>query len=89
MSNIQMEISQPTDSDGFALLKCSYWGEYFKLKPKNIESDQVLYIWCPSCGLINDNYITDEVLDLALNMIEHKAMELIYSKFKKYLKRIK
>lgn len=87
MKDIQMEISQPTDSDGFALLKCSYCGEYFKLKPKDVESDQVLYIWCPSCGLINDSYITDEVLELALNMIENKAMELIYSEFKKMSKR--
>ena len=73
----KMEIAIPTDSDGFVPLQCPLCCEYFKLTPSDINSDEILDLWCPYCGLKSDSYITDDVKDLALAMVQNKAMDLI------------
>ncbi|MGX8797651.1 hypothetical protein ACR6HW_16565 [Fusibacter sp. JL298sf-3] len=63
-----IKISIPTDDYGYILLKCSHCGTFFKSTPDDIEDDRVLEIYCPSCGLISDNYLTEEVVELAMAM---------------------
>ena len=70
---IVKEIAIPADNDGFALLQCNLCGEFFKLKPSDVQSDEVLNIWCPVCGLISDGYFTQDVIDLALKMATNIA----------------
>lgn len=84
MSNdFNIEISIPTDNDGYVLLQCPNCGTYFKATPSNIEDDEILHIYCPSCGLVGENYITEDVLELAMAMAKNKAMDMIYDEFKK------
>lgn len=78
-----MEISIPTDDDGYVLLKCSQCGTFFKTTPSDIKDDGVLELFCPSCGLTSDNYITDDVLELVMTMAQNKATDLIYDELKK------
>lgn len=80
---IYMEISVPTDDDGYILLKCPICGTYFKVTSTDIEDDGVLELFCPSCGLASDNYITEDVIELALVMAQNKAIDIVYSEFKK------
>ena len=35
-----MEISIPTDQEGYVLLKCSICGEFFKLTPEDMMDDK-------------------------------------------------
>lgn len=79
---IQMTISMPTDDEGYILLKCEHCGTYFKATPFDIEDDGVLHIFCPSCGLISDDYFTDDVRELAMKMVKNKTMDLVYDAFK-------
>ncbi|MEZ4358452.1 MAG: TFIIB-type zinc ribbon-containing protein [Eubacteriales bacterium] len=79
-----MEISIPTDDEGYVLLKCSKCGSYFKITPTDYEDNKLLFIYCPSCGLSSDNYITEDVLELAIAMIKNVEVELIYSEMKKW-----
>lgn len=79
---IQMSISIPTDDDGYALLKCDHCGNLFKVMPSDAQDDGVLQIYCPSCGLISDNYLTEDVLNLAMNMAENIANDYIYDMVK-------
>ncbi|MDO4649432.1 MAG: TFIIB-type zinc ribbon-containing protein [Eubacteriales bacterium] len=81
MSDV-ISIPIPTDDDGYILLQCSYCGEFFKLTGDDIESDQILNVYCPSCGLISENYMTDEVVNLAMTKAQNYAMDLIYDAFK-------
>lgn len=76
-------ISIPTDDYGYILLQCSHCRTYFKLTLADIEDDKVLEIYCPSCGLISDNYLTEDVLELAVVMGKNKAMDMIYNELKK------
>lgn len=80
---VKFEITIPTDEDGFVLLKCPMCGDLFKLKPSDYEDDSVFSIYCPSCGMTGDNYITEDVLEFAMNMAENYANERILKAFKK------
>ena len=73
---INMTISIPTDDDGYVLLQCEHCGTYFKGMPSDLKDDDVLNIFCPSCGLISENYVTDDVLELAPIRSGIEAMEI-------------
>lgn len=79
---IHMEISIPTDDEGYILLKCQHCGTFFKGTPSDLQDDGVLHIFCPSCGLISDSYITEDVLELAMNMVKNRTNDMIYDMFK-------
>ena len=78
-----IEISIPTDQDGFVLLKCSLCGELFKVIPSELESEDVIYIWCPFCGLIIENCLTDDVVNLALKIGENELVDRVFDEMKK------
>lgn len=83
MDDFTIEISIPTDDDGFVLLKCPKCGEYFKLSPADIQSDEVLDIHCPQCGLVSENYLTEDVIELAQAKAINYLMEDFYGEIKK------
>lgn len=87
LSELNLEI--PTDQDGFILLRCPLCGEFFKLTPQDIKADDILEIWCPSCGLKSDNYLPEEVLDLALRMAKNHLEEDLHKQLKNMERRIK
>lgn len=84
MSNINLEISIPSDKDGFCLLQCPLCTRFFKLKPVDIEAEDVIRICCPNCGIKSDNYFTEDVVDLALAMTENIMIDEIFNTFKKF-----
>ena len=86
MGDIQMEISIPADSDGYVLLQCNFCGEYFKLTPNDCEDEGILEVHCPSCGLSDENFITEDVLELAIAMTKNIAMDMIYDEMRKWEK---
>ncbi|CEN25716.1 hypothetical protein [Paraclostridium sordellii] len=77
-----IEIPIPTDKDGFVLLKCSLCGELFKLVPSELESEDVIHIWCPVCGLVIENCLTDDVVNLALKIGENELVDRIFDEMK-------
>ncbi len=80
--DITFEISIPSDDDGYILLQCEYCGEYFKITTADIEDDRLLNIYCPGCGLISDDYLTEDVINLAQAMVQNYAIDMIYDTFK-------
>ena len=80
--DIHMTISIPTDDEGYVLLKCEHCGTFFKGTPSDVQDDGVLRIFCPSCGLVSDSYITDDVLELAMNMTKNIMNDMIHDMFK-------
>lgn len=81
---INMTISIPTDDDGYVLLQCEHCGTYFKATPSDLKDDGVLHIFCPGCGLISVNYITEDVLELAVKMVTNAVNDMIYNELKKW-----
>ena len=82
MSDSNMTISIPTDDDGYVLLKCEHCGTFFKGTPSDVQDDGVLHIFCPSCGLTSDSYITEDVWELAIKMTKNLVSDMIYDAFK-------
>ncbi|MBD5113246.1 MAG: TFIIB-type zinc ribbon-containing protein [Ruminococcaceae bacterium] len=85
--SIKFEISIPTDVDGFVLMQCEYCGDYFKCKPSDVKDDEVLFIHCPSCGLVSEDYLTDDIRELAMTMAENYASEYLNNELKKLERR--
>lgn len=79
---ITINISIPADNDGFVLLQCSHCVEFFKLTAHDYEDDSILYIYCPACGLISENYLTEEVFELANIITKNIANDVLYNGFK-------
>ena len=74
--------SRPADDEGYVILQGEHCGTFFKATPFDIEDDGVLHIFCPSCGLISDSYVTADVIDLARRMVKNKVNDMIYDTFK-------
>lgn len=77
MEETRFKIRIPCDDDGFILLRCPHCGELFKLTAEDIDSDETLDIYCPSCGLSDSNFLTQDVIDLALAKTSNYAMDAI------------
>lgn len=71
------------------LLKCPICGELFKLIPSDYRDESVFSIYCPSCGLSSDNYITDDILELGMNMMDNLKNKIITKELKKLEKQTK
>ncbi|MBQ3366420.1 MAG: TFIIB-type zinc ribbon-containing protein [Acidaminococcaceae bacterium] len=84
---IQFEISIPSDDEGYILLQCEYCGTFFKVVTSDLHDERLLNIYCPCCGLVSENYLTDEVMDLANAMFENYAMDEVFKLFKNFEKK--
>lgn len=89
LENKCFEITIPCDDDGFVLLQCPHCGELFKLTVQDIESDRIINIYCPSCGLTGDGFLTEEVKDLALARAANLAFDAIAQELQSFSKRSK
>lgn len=87
MEETSFEIRIPCDDDGFILLRCPHCGELFKLTAEDIESDETLDIYCPSCGLGDSNFLTQDVIDLALAKTSNYAMDAITQQLQAFAKK--
>lgn len=87
LKGMHFEIEIPCDDDGFILLKCPHCGELFKLTAEDIESDETLDIYCPSCGLTADNFLTEDVIRLALAKANNFAMDAITQQLQAFTKK--
>lgn len=77
------KITIPTDDEGFVLLQCPLCGAYFKLVASDINADDVIDIFCPACGLKSKNYLTTDVIGIAMTKVKNFTMDLIHEEFKK------
>lgn len=76
-------IEIPADEDGFVLFECPKCNEQFKVKPQDYEDDEVVEIWCPSCGMTSESYLTEDVIELAKAKLLNAAMDELHKEFKK------
>lgn len=86
---ITFQIQVPTDEEGFVLLKCPLCQELFKLKPSDYQKDSIFSIYCPGCGMVSDNYLTDDIAELAMSKVKNHANELIRKELKKLERKTK
>ncbi|WP_349392111.1 TFIIB-type zinc ribbon-containing protein [Clostridium perfringens] len=76
---ITSSLEIPTDSDGFVSLQCPFCNERFKLTANFINEIDIDELYCPYCGLQHsfENFLTDEVIELAKAKMKNMAMDFI------------
>ena len=79
---LTIEVSIPSDNDGFILLQCSHCGSFFKITADDLKEDSLLMLYCPSSGLVSESYFTENVISLACTKLENSVMDVIYGSFK-------
>lgn len=89
MEDISFEITIPTDDDGYVLLQCPKCGEKFKLTPSDIKSEDVKDIYCPLCGLTSENFLPDDVVELAQVKAINQFMGSLHNEMKKLERKTK
>lgn len=79
---LNISIPIPADDEGYVLLRCPKCGEYFKLTTSDCRDDGYLWAYCPFCGLVSNSYITQEVYELGMKILQNAADDMIYSSMK-------
>lgn len=75
-------ISIPSDDDGFIILQCPHCGSFFKATKHDIEDEGVLELHCPSCGLSDTDFLTDDVIELAVIKAKNRVNRLLSEQLK-------
>ena len=78
--DFSFKISIPTDEGGFILLKCPLCGELFKVDSDVFYNDNFLGIYCPACGLMSEDYLNDDVIELAERIATNKVNQYVNDK---------
>ncbi|PFE70769.1 hypothetical protein CN316_11375 [Bacillus cereus] len=88
---MDFKINIPTDCQGFYSLSCPYCHENFKVQAGDIDSEEVLELYCPICGLTADNskFTPPEVLEHAMTIAMNYAQNEIFNVFKGSSKNLK
>lgn len=91
MSDIKVQIEVPLDEDGFMELQCPFCQESFKLVADEMQSDDVVGIFCPNCGLTTDvqEFLTSEVLENLQIKANNIAVEMLNDGLRKMEKESK
>ena len=87
--SVTFQISIPSDTDGYILLRCEHCGTYFKIPAEDVEDNRLLYLYCPSCGLTSEHYLTQDVIELAEAMCENYINDIIFDAFKNLERKLK
>ena len=80
---LTMRIDLPADADGYVELECPHCGARFGLSSEDFESDEVVAVRCPACGVAADSFVPDEVIELAQDMLLNQIQGTIYDEFKR------
>ncbi len=75
---MEFSIEIPSDDDGYVFFLCPKCSEFFKITPDDYYDDEVLEIHCPACGLTSENFLTDDVIELALEKTQNYMNDLIF-----------
>lgn len=81
----EFRIPIPADVEGYVLLQCPLCMHLFKLMAGDIEKAEMIF--CPSCGMKSDSYVTRDVIELAQTKLFNYAENEIYSAFKQLEKK--
>jgi len=81
---VTFSINIPSDDDGFVSRECPHCDDRFKMTTVDIESEELLDLFCPYCGLPSSVSEThpSEVLEQAHILAENYAASIINDAFK-------
>lgn len=83
LMNFNIEI--PTDSEGFYSLECPHCRERYKVSSIDIDAEDTIELFCPSCGLSGEksDFISKDIIEHAETLALNYATQEIFNAFKK------
>lgn len=88
MSEVTLSVSIPSDNDGYVTVQCPFCDGRFKLTAKDFERKDLIYLFCPYCGLQEEGnqFLSDEVIE-QIQIVATNYLKTIVNQFQKDLKR--
>lgn len=88
---MELKITIPTDSEGYYSLECPYCKEKFKALGGDIDAEDTMELFCPSCGLVDDSnkFIPDDVIEHAQTLAMNYMKQQLNNTFKKASRKMK
>ncbi|MFI8708987.1 hypothetical protein ACIGHG_18325 [Bacillus sp. NPDC077411] len=80
----KFRISKQSDLTGFSSFKCSFCREEFKLRADEVQEDDVIELFCPSCGIPSpiSTYCTEDIKENAMILAENEMAQAVNDLFK-------
>lgn len=74
-----IKVSIPSDDDGFITFQCPFCSEHFKLDSEEVQNDSLIEIYCPLCGLKDEQsgFLTDDVREHMKQIMENMAKGML------------
>lgn len=74
----------PIDDEGFITFECPYCSNQFKLNSEEFQDSNIIDLYCPFCGLINQigDFYTKEVVEKAEEIAMNYAIDELNKMFK-------
>lgn len=88
---MDFQINIPTDNDGFYSLECPHCNERFKAQAGDVDSEKVIELFCPNCGLSSErsNFIPKAVIEHAEVLAANYLQEEIFKALGKTSRKMK
>ncbi|WHZ58775.1 hypothetical protein [Metabacillus hrfriensis] len=88
---MNFQIPIPTDSEGFYSLRCPHCKGRFKAQAGDIDAEETIDLFCPSCGLMaeSSNFTPPEIIEHATIIVKNYAQEQMFKAFKQSSKKLK
>ena len=80
---MKLSFEIPNDADGFSPAQCPLCSERFAIDPVEAESESVLEIRCPKCGMASDTFIPEEIEEAIEARIGNAVIDAINKEMKK------
>lgn len=79
MSEEIIKLSIPADSDGYVNFQCPYCDNTFKLHAGECQEDDIMELFCPLCGLVDEPsaFLNDEIVQLAMDKVTNMVVDKI------------
>lgn len=88
---MDFKISIPTDSMGFYTLECPHCKGRFKAQAGDIEAEDTLELFCPSCGLVGESsrYLPSDLIEHAQTIALNYMQQEMFNSLKKTSRKMK
>jgi len=76
---VSLNFSIPTDNEGYVTLECPFCNDKFKLEVTEVKQDDVINLYCPYCGLLNEvnKFLPKEVIEQATIIASNYLKQLL------------
>jgi len=76
---VSFKLSIPTDNEGYVTFECPFCNDKFKLEVTEVKRDDVINLYCPYCGLLEEvnTFFPKKVIEQAKIIASNYVKEIL------------